>query len=82
MIVVNGPDVNSGCGELGRVLQLGTTYVAGVGHACSPIGQWSPLSEYSQEEVELMRKLSEMVCSANTVVACIGLIVMLTVSAL
>ena len=81
MIVAYGPDVSTSCGNSGRVLQLGTTYVAGVGGACSPINEWTPLSEYSQEEVELMRELEDE-CSGNTVVASIALIIMLAVSAL
>ena len=58
MIESYGPDVSTSCGVFGRLLQLGNTYVAGVGGPCSPIGEWTALSEYSQEEVELMRELS------------------------
>lgn len=82
MIEVYGPDVTSSCGSSGRVLQLGTTYVAGVGGPCSPIGEWTALSEYEEEEVELMRELVEEcgdISSANTVVASMTLVIMLAV---
>ena len=59
VIEVTGPDVLTLCGQYGRVLQLNTAYVAGIGQACSPISQWGELGDYSEGEIELLRRLRE-----------------------
>ena len=59
VVEVTGPDVLTSCGQYGRVLQLNTAYVAGIGQACSPISQWGELSDYSEGEMELLRRLRE-----------------------
>ena len=66
MVAVIGPDVSTSCGNFGRRLVLGSSYVVGVGGACSPIGPWSLLSTYSSEELELLRSLDEMPCDDST----------------
>ena len=56
-VIVFGPDVLSTCGQPGRVLEMGTVYLVGIGHRCSPITQWTPLSDYSSENLDLLRRL-------------------------
>ena len=55
MIQVQGPDTQTTCGDPSRRLQVGTEYVVGIGGPCSPIIPWSELSNYSAEEMELIR---------------------------
>ena len=49
-IEVFGPDVVTSCGQLGRVLEVVTVYVAGIGGPCNPISEWT---EYCPQDVEL-----------------------------
>ena len=56
---MTGPDVLTSCGAYGRVLELGEQYVVGIGGACNPISQWTPLSDYSSREIEFLEQLSE-----------------------
>ena len=65
MVTVIGPDVSTSCGDFGRRLVLGSSYVVGVGGPCSPIGEWSLLSTYSSGELESLRSL-ETPCDATT----------------
>lgn len=58
-VEVAGPDVLTSCGVPGQVLQLGTSYVVGIGGACSPIGDWSALDTFNSAELELLRELSD-----------------------
>ena len=53
-----GPDVLTTCGNPEHLLFLNRMYVAGVGGICSPIGEWSEVSSYSAEELDLLRELS------------------------
>ena len=55
---MDGPDVLTMCSNPGRLLQINRMYVAGVGGACSPIDEWSEVSSYSAEELDLLRELS------------------------
>jgi hypothetical protein len=65
-----GPDVLTSCGAYGRVLQFNTVYVAGIGQACSPISEWTQLSDYTEGEIELLRRLrdEEVECGATALV--------------
>ena len=54
---MDGPDVLTTCGNPGRLLQINGTYIAGVGSGCSPIDDWSEVSSYSAEELDLLREL-------------------------
>lgn len=71
VVEVIGPDVLTSCGQYGRILQFNTPYVAGIGHACSPISQWSQLGDYSETEIELLRRLrdGEVECDGATATA-------------
>jgi hypothetical protein len=55
LLTVSGPEVTSSCGQFGRRLVLNATYVVGIGGPCSRIGEWSLLSSYSSEELQLLR---------------------------
>lgn len=59
VIEVSGPDVQTTCGDDGRLLDISTSYVAGIGHRCSPISSWTERASYSSEELELLRDFSE-----------------------
>ena len=54
----DGPDVLTSCGVPGRLLQLGTSYIVGIGGPCSPLESWSEPSTFSAAELELLRELS------------------------
>ena len=56
-ITVAGPDVLTSCGQYGRRLNIGETYLAGVGGACSPINEWSTSVSYSTDELNMLRGL-------------------------
>lgn len=60
-VETKGPDVLTDCGEQGRVLQISTSYVAGIGGPCSPLSEWSQSSVYSNDELNLLRNLSSYV---------------------
>ena len=49
---VAGPDVLTMCGQSGRRLNIGETYLTGVGGACSP---WSTSESYSTDELNMLR---------------------------
>ena len=76
MVEVTGPDVLTSCGQYGRVLQLNTAYVAGIGQACSPISEWGELSDYSEGEIELLRRLreGEEECGATATVVSVAMV--------
>ena len=54
-----GPDVATSCGDYGRVLTLGVEYVVGIGGACNPISEWTPLESYSKTDVALLEELQQ-----------------------
>lgn len=66
MLTVSGPDAITTCGTIGRILEIGTSYVVGMGGLCSPIREWTQLSEYSSEELELLRRLRDDDASCAT----------------
>lgn len=55
VIEVPGPDVSTSCGEFGRRLHIGTSYVVGIGGPCSPFAEWTEVSMYTQDELDLLR---------------------------
>lgn len=61
-VEVFGPDKGTSCASPGRRLELGISYLAGIGGACEAFEEWTALSVYSGEEVELLRSATE-VCS-------------------
>lgn len=56
-LTVTGPDVLTSCGSFGRVVELGEQYVVGIGGACNPISEWTPLDDYSDRGIELLEQL-------------------------
>ena len=73
MVEVTGPDVQTSCGAYGRVLQIGTVYVVGIGSVCGPISDWMMLSQYTPANIQLLRRLrdGDVEC-AGTTVECAG----------
>ena len=70
-----GPDTLTTCAaEDGRILQLNTEYLAGVGGPCSSYyNEWEPLSVYKEGDLEDLREIAENVqedrdstCRAST----------------
>ena len=45
------------CGNPGRRLSIGETYLAGVGGGCNPIDGWSPSQDFTAAELNLLRAL-------------------------
>lgn len=66
VIEVSGPDVLTSCGAYGRVLEIGTVYVVGIGQICSPLPTWGALDEYSADNIAQLRQLQrgEVECGA------------------
>lgn len=58
-MTTSGPDVLTSCGDYGRILTLGVEYVVGIGGACNPIGEWTPLESYSDTDVALLEELQQ-----------------------
>ena len=56
-----GPDILTSCAtEFGRILQLNTEYLVGVGGFCSSaFRDWEPLSAYSERDLDQLRQLAE-----------------------
>ena len=56
-----GPDVLTSCAaEEGRILQLNTEYLVGVGDPCSSaFHDWEPLCAYSERDLDQLRQLAE-----------------------
>ena len=50
MITTYGPDLLTTCGNPNNILSVGTTYVVGIGGACSAHSEWTPYSQYPAEE--------------------------------
>ena len=72
MITSPGPDVLTSCGNQYAVLTFGKEYIMGIGGACEPINKWSPISDYTSEDMEFIRRAAGNinVCdSANVVVS-------------
>ena len=61
LITSIGPDALSTCAiECGRILQLNTEYLVGVGGVCSRVlRDWEPLSAYSESDLNQLRQLAE-----------------------
>lgn len=57
MIEVPGPDVVTSCGAFGRVLEVFSSYVVGIGNPCSPIPEWTNALNYSREDFQLLSSL-------------------------
>ena len=57
-MVLPGPDVASTCGRRLYLLQIGTEYLAGIGHACSVLSSWDRLSSYSSQELDFLQLLN------------------------
>lgn len=60
VITSAGPDAGTSCSpEEGRILQLRTEYLAGVGGPCTPLIDWDLLSKYSEKDQETLRELAK-----------------------
>jgi hypothetical protein len=71
-----GPDVLTSCGDIGRVLQLNTVYVAGIGQECSRINEWTQLNEYTESEIEFLRRLrDEVACGGTAMVISVAMVI-------
>ena len=44
------------CGNPNAVLAFGQEYIMGIGGACEPINNWSPVSGYTPEDMEFIRR--------------------------
>ena len=68
VVEVLGPDkgssLGSSCGSPGGRLQLGTSYVVGIGGVCGGLKEWTALSNFREEEIELLQNAVE-VCQAE-----------------
>ena len=54
---MSGPDVLTSCGQYGRVLTVGESYIAGIGGACYPISPWDNSSRFSTDDFRLLVEL-------------------------
>ena len=63
VISSGGPDVLTSCASIyGRLLQLNTEYLVGVGGPCSSaFYEWAELSVYTESDLQLLRKIREQV---------------------
>ena len=60
VITTNGPDAGTSCSpEIGRILQLRSEYLAGVGGPCSDFNDWGLLSTYTDDDLDTLRELAE-----------------------
>ena len=54
-VIVNfGPDLLTSCGNPANILSINTTYIVGVGGPCSLYNDWTPYSNYSSADLELL----------------------------
>jgi len=49
-----GPDLLTTCGNPRAILSVGTTYVVGIGGACSRYNEWTPYSDYPTNHLEVL----------------------------
>jgi len=54
ILTQSGPDLETSCGNPNNILTVGTTYVIGVGGPCFAYGEWTPYSDYPNEDVQLL----------------------------
>ena len=59
VVGTTGPDVLTTCGTPERLLSFVYEYMVGIGGACDPIIQWTPLQFYTESEIELLLELEE-----------------------
>lgn len=55
----SGPDALTTCGSPRTLLQVGQTYMVGLGSVCTLIQPWRPLSEYTSEDLGLLQELNK-----------------------
>ena len=60
----SGPDVLTSCGQYGRILTVGESYIVGIGGSCSVLNNWSSFNSYSSSEIELLESGSS--CNVRT----------------
>ena len=62
-----GPDAVTSCAAVeGRILQLRSEYLAGVGDPCSiAFDDWEPLSYYTENDLETLREFDLEECSGT-----------------
>ena len=56
---VSGPDVTTTCGQYGRVLTVGASYIAGIGGPCFIIDPWSTYDSYTSDDIQLLEGLRD-----------------------
>ena len=56
---LSGPDVTTTCGQYGRVLTVGASYIAGIGGPCFMINPWSSYDTYTNDEIQLLEGLRD-----------------------
>ncbi|XP_011409850.1 PREDICTED: uncharacterized protein LOC100637196 isoform X2 [Amphimedon queenslandica] len=56
---VSGPDVTTTCGQYGRVLTVGESYIAGIGGPCFTIDPWSTYNSYTSDDIQLLEGLRD-----------------------
>ncbi|XP_019849854.1 PREDICTED: uncharacterized protein LOC100636237 isoform X2 [Amphimedon queenslandica] len=55
----SGPDVLTSCGSPKSLLQVGQTYMVGLGSVCSLIKPWRPLTEFTSNDLNFIQKLNQ-----------------------
>lgn len=63
---VVGPDVQTTCGSPSNLLQVGASYIAGIGSVCSTISEWANVDSYRDSELQLLRDLRGEACGMTT----------------
>ena len=53
-IMQAGPDLETSCGYPRNILKVGTAYIVGIGGPCSVYNQWTPFTEFSPRDIELL----------------------------
>lgn len=57
-----GPDILTTCGTPGRLLQIGSEYLVGIGGGlCGPFREYTLFRDYSSEELEFLQSLDASV---------------------
>ena len=67
MVTEFGPDLLTSCGNPGNILSAGTTYVVGVGGACSVYNEWTAYDDFSSDDLELLANNCTMMESSAAI---------------
>ena len=70
MMNTTGPDVQTSCGQYGRILTVGESYIVGIGGPCFRISSWESFSSYTTNDIRLLESLKDggaQTCSSSAV---------------